>query len=141
MSKQVEKELQALADEAGELTPDLVLEAARDETSPLHSHFEWDDSEAAEKWRQEQARRLIRSVRIVYREATDAERKRTVRKYVSVQQPEGRRAYRESAEIAQDPVARRLVLADMEREWKTLMRKYGEYEEFVTMVAEDIKPK
>lgn len=138
MSSQVEKELQALADESGELTPDLVLEAARDETSPLHSHFEWDDTEAAEQWRKEQARRLIRSVTIVYREATDQERQRTTRKYVSVRQPEGRHVYREAEQVARDPDQLRLVLADMRREWETLKRKYAEFAEFAEMIKSDI---
>lgn len=48
----------------GVLTPDAVVEDARDESSPLHDQFEWDDSEAAKQWRLEQARALIRSVRV-----------------------------------------------------------------------------
>jgi len=51
----------------GRLTPDAVKHAARDPDHPLHSHFTWDDGEAAEKWRTEEARRLIRSVRYVVR--------------------------------------------------------------------------
>lgn len=38
-----------------------VVEDARPEDSPLHPCFEWDDSEAAEKWRMAQARRLLAS--------------------------------------------------------------------------------
>lgn len=41
-----------------------VLEEARDENSILHSHFEWDDSEAAEKYRRSQARALIQRCQI-----------------------------------------------------------------------------
>lgn len=48
----------------GTLTPDAVVADARDKSSPLHTHFEWDDSEAAKQWRLEQARSLIRSVRV-----------------------------------------------------------------------------
>ncbi len=48
----------------GVLTPDAVLEDAQDEDSPLHNQFTWDDSEAAHQWRLEQARVLIRSVRV-----------------------------------------------------------------------------
>lgn len=57
--------LQALAEAAdGRLTPEVVLEAARDPDSPLHSSFEWDDSKAAAAHRTNQARALIRSVRV-----------------------------------------------------------------------------
>lgn len=57
----IAKELKRLADEnRGLLLPEAVVEAARDEDSPLHSRFEWDDSKAAEAHRLWQARQLIR---------------------------------------------------------------------------------
>jgi len=57
-------ELNALAGRSGKLTPEQVIEAAEDESSPLHGCFTWDDTEAAAKWRIEEARELIRSVHI-----------------------------------------------------------------------------
>lgn len=48
----------------GLLNPESVVEHASDATSPLHSHFEWDDTEAARQHRLTQARTLIRSVKI-----------------------------------------------------------------------------
>src|SRR2546421_688544 len=44
----------------GCLRPPDVVDAARPKSSPLHEHFDWDDTDAAEKWRLEQARHLIR---------------------------------------------------------------------------------
>jgi len=44
----------------GFLRPVDVVTAARSESSPLHDWFEWDDGKAAEEFRLEQARRLIR---------------------------------------------------------------------------------
>lgn len=41
------------------ITPEQVLEKARDEQSELHKCFEWNDSIAAEKYRLQQARQLI----------------------------------------------------------------------------------
>lgn len=41
------------------VTPQNVLDAARDENSELHKCFEWDDTVAAEKYRLKQARMLI----------------------------------------------------------------------------------
>jgi hypothetical protein len=51
----------------GFLTPQAVIEAARDPESPIHDQFEWDDSKAAHEHRQYQARKLISSVRVVFR--------------------------------------------------------------------------
>lgn len=42
-----------------QITPEEVLEKARDKHSELHKCFEWDDSVAAEKYRLQQARQLI----------------------------------------------------------------------------------
>lgn len=52
--------LVSLAD-AGRLTPDEVLKRAKSKDSPLHDLFEWNDSEAARKYRLNQARDLISS--------------------------------------------------------------------------------
>jgi hypothetical protein len=60
---EIKQELERLAVN-GLLKPAEVVNAARSEESPLHHCFCWDDNEAAEKWREEQARQLIRSVRI-----------------------------------------------------------------------------
>ena len=48
----------------GILKVDDVIEAAKDESCVLHSHFEWDDTEAAKSFRKEQARTLIQRCRI-----------------------------------------------------------------------------
>lgn len=51
----------------GTLTPREIVDVARDEDSPLHWFFEWDDSTAAELYRHEQARTLVRSFNIEVR--------------------------------------------------------------------------
>lgn len=49
----------------GRLTPPAVVKAARDTRNPLHKHFEWDNQIAADAYRLDQARALIRSVALV----------------------------------------------------------------------------
>lgn len=49
----------------GSITPDLVVKDAEDSSSPLHELFEWDDSVAGHKYRLDQARQVITSVRVV----------------------------------------------------------------------------
>ena len=48
----------------GRITPEMVVDAARDPNSPLHSAFEWDDAQAAHEHRLAQARVLLRRVRV-----------------------------------------------------------------------------
>ena len=50
----------------GILRPQDVVKAAQNEDSPLHKHFEWEDSEAAAKYRIWQARQLIASVKVEF---------------------------------------------------------------------------
>lgn len=53
---------QKVADEIGEskTTPQEILNKARDKDSELHKCFEWDDSIAAEKYRLQQAGKILR---------------------------------------------------------------------------------
>ena len=62
-SEAAKRELEQLAS-AGQLTPQNTVERARDPTNPLHAYFTWDDAKAADERRLDQARLLIRSVRV-----------------------------------------------------------------------------
>ena len=64
METTVEQELKSIYERDGILKPDAVIESAKDAKSPLHGFFDWDDSVAAAKWRIEQARELIRTVKL-----------------------------------------------------------------------------
>lgn len=53
-------ELKRLTNEhGGTLHPEKIVEAARDKKSILHSRFEWDNNEAAERYRLIQARYML----------------------------------------------------------------------------------
>lgn len=67
----MQQAIQALADAHDQrLTPDIVVESARNPESPLHARFEWDDTKAADEHRRAQARMLIRSIKVEYRTTT-----------------------------------------------------------------------
>jgi hypothetical protein len=55
-----QKELQQIARTHGKLSPQIIVDAARHNNSALHGFFEWDDTVAAEKYRIEQARTVIK---------------------------------------------------------------------------------
>lgn len=54
--------------EIKEITPQSVLERARDEKSELHKCFEWNNNVAAEAYRKQQAGNIIRMLYVVPRE-------------------------------------------------------------------------
>lgn len=47
------------------LTPQRLVDVSRDVNAPLHNEFEWDDSIAGEKYREQQAQKLIQHLVIV----------------------------------------------------------------------------
>lgn len=132
----IKDELQQIYDERGKLTPVIVVDAARAEGHPLHDRFDWDNDTAAESWRREQARQLIRSVRIVYKQADEHNGAQTIRAFHSVRSDDGY-AYRSTDEVLADPFTTKLLLAEMRREWMAMKRRYEHFAEFVEMVRAD----
>lgn len=134
--------LQALYDERGKLTPALVVDVARDPDHVLHNRFEWDDSIAGERYRRDQAHELIRSVRVNYVSAR-TEEPLSIRAFQAVKDPDdtdGRKyVYVPTEAVVQDPIVMRLILADMERDWRNLRRRWEEFDEFWNMVGEDVR--
>ena len=79
LTDEAKAELRRIEDRRGRLTPEQVVQAAEPEDSALHACFEWDNDAAGHAWRIEQARELIRRVRI---EVTVEERTFRVVRYV-----------------------------------------------------------
>lgn len=119
--------------ERGVLTPQIVVDEARPEDAPLHSHFEWDDSVAGEKYRREQAGRMIRSVRIEYTPASATERK-YVRAFSSVRHDPQRIGYAPTEEVVRDEFATKVLLRECERAIADLQSKFGHLAEFAEMM-------
>lgn len=131
------QELQKLYEQNSMLTPALVVEAATDPASPLHAQFEWDNEKAGDMFRLHQARQLIRRVKIRVIDEEDPGKNFDVRAYQAVRQANGSTAYKSTMEIAEDPFLSRLLLADMEREWRLLRQRYESYHEFWLLVNRD----
>lgn len=133
--------LQDVHDRHGYLDPRLVVDEARDPqyeaAQLLQSRLPWDDAEAAEAHRRHVAQELIRSVRVIYREATDKDPERSVRAFHAVRGPEGH-VYEPLDKVTDDPFLTRLVLADMEREWRQMKARYSHFKEFIQMVQRDV---
>ncbi len=62
--------IEKLEDKFGRVTPQKLVEAARDRNHPLHEDFDWDDKSAAHQHRLHTARIIIASVRIVTKDTT-----------------------------------------------------------------------
>jgi hypothetical protein len=93
----------------GALRPSAVVEESRPEDAPLHPCFEWDDSKAAELYRQDQAAKLIRSVRVIQSDEEDEE---PIRVFIRVEDDEGKSNYLPAAQVMSDEELRQEAIAD-----------------------------
>ncbi len=105
----------------GLLMPEVVVNAARPPSSPLHSYFTWDDSEAAEKHRLWEARQLLR-VTVEYIKHGGKERSYKVFCSLTSDRQEG--GYRVTAQVLSNAQLRAQMLEDARDEMRTFQQKY-----------------
>lgn len=135
MSTHLRAQLQAIYDQHRKLTPALVVDEARDPQHPLHARFEWDDSIAGERWRHHQAHELITSVRVSY--VAPSGKPRDIRQYHAIRGEKGH-VYEPVEKVVADEMMTRILMADMEREWRALKKRYDQFDEFYAMVRRDL---
>lgn len=117
----------------GRLDSKDVVREARSEDSPLHPAFDWDDASAAEKYRVEQAKYLIRSIEVIV-ERPDEE-PTPIRAFVSVER-DNDRSYTTTAHALADEELRRQVLQQAWCELEAWRRRHAELIEFAKVFAE-----
>lgn len=120
----------------GTLRPADVVDGSREEDAPLHPVFTWDDYEAAEQWRQDEARRLIRNVCVVI-ESDDKEKCEARPVYVHTRPAEGRdvAGYQTVSAVMADEEARRAVIADALANLRGWQKRYGWLKEMAGVTA------
>ena len=128
--------LAKLADASGgELAPRNVVDAARAKNHPLHPHFEWNDSLAAEAYRLDQARNLIRIVRVEDDKAEDG----TAPAFISINDGDGR-AYRKVEEVKRSVDLQLALLKQARRDLDAWQRRYREIVD-VCKIVDDARTK
>lgn len=98
------------------LTAKNLLDANRDESAPLHSEFEWDDSIAAESFRESQARHIINCLCIKQTE----DKAEPVRAFFAVSQP----SYESLSVILQSKEKHESLLEMALKELRSFQAKY-----------------
>lgn len=113
---QVAGEMCARLEKAGRLTAKNLLDENRPVDAPLHGCFEWNDTEAAEKYRETQARHIINSLMI------NVENVPTTRAYFKIETQE--RNYYSVEAIIKGEDSRKKLLASAISELNCFRRKY-----------------
>jgi hypothetical protein len=118
-----------------QLDPADVVKAAEIPTSPLHSAFQWDDTEAARQWRVQQARMLLGAIQVTI--ITPKGGEVTTRLTVATEAKGGtrKRNYSSTEYALNDPELRAEVLKTALLELISFRRKYAELSELVMVFA------
>lgn len=108
-------------EKTGGLTAKRLLDASRPEDAPLHDEFEWNDGEAAEKHREQQARHIINSLTIV------VEEKPVTRAFVNIRVAGP--AYESINVIVQQEDKYAALLDQCKKELQAFLKKYNSIKE------------
>ena len=109
------------------LTPKNLVDASREEDAPLHKDFEWDNSKAAEAFREHQARILIRNLITV---DVVSEQSEPVRAFYNIENSNVNAGIYESAvSIMSSDEKRAILLRNAKEELNRFKRKYSALKE------------
>jgi len=127
---EIYNELLGLQSSKGYLTPQMIVESAIDETSPLHNQFDWNDETASQKYRLWQARSLVNKYRIVI-QGKDVEAFHSVR--VIIEDKE-QNVYMHTPKIMTDKDMQSQILATALSELTYWQNKYQTIQELTGVV-------
>lgn len=113
----------------GKLDAKIVVNDARNIQSPLHDYFMWDDTEAAEKWREQQARVLIGNIHIVIKMNEKEESVRAFQHINVVINDKKESSYINTIDVLNNPQLRKQMVERALIEFNSLRRKYKQYQE------------
>lgn len=114
----------------GEVSPQSVVEAAKVQKNPLHKEFEWDNKKAANKFRLEQARGLLRHLVVIREETASGRPTRLYEVDISDQEdPPQPNSYFSLEEMLSTPDGRMTVLCRAKKELIAFRNRYADLEE------------
>lgn len=121
------KELEKIRKKHGELQPEYVVEEAKNEKSILHGCFCWDDTVAAARYREHQARCLVNNIRV---EVKTTKIECNVKAFVNVVQTFGNpRSYVPISVAMANDVAYNDLMQQAKEEMSNFIAKYQQLTE------------
>lgn len=128
--------LSEISETYGHISPVLVLDTAKSKDCPIHDYFKWDDMEAGNLYRLDQARFLIRSVKLDIIRGGDGNKEVkliTTRAYVSPPTIRGKDSYVPLDTALQDAELREDLLTSARTDLRALKVKYSHLEELAAV--------
>ncbi len=132
--KEIAEVLERIRTKNDGLTPGMVVKEAEKPSSILHNYFDWNNRIAAEKWRLEQAKYIIRSL-VILHEGDGDEDDLMVRAFVSINDEEDGKSYTSIAHAMEDEELRKQILAKAKKELQEWAQRYSDLKEFAAVFA------
>lgn len=121
--QKVAKELQSIIDEQGSATPRAIVEKARDTSTELNKCFTWDNNEAADKWRLQEARQLVCHLIIEVKDDDSKGKPQTIRVFHKVD-TSWDSGYKDIVHIVHNPTEYEALLKQAKNDFTALRKKY-----------------
>lgn len=123
-------ELESIQEELGSISATAVLDRAKNKNSVLNPFFEWNDTKAAELYRLDQARYLIRMVAVKF--DNGAGTPLVTRAFVEIKGEDG--PYKSLSVVVQDSDLRAQLIKQAQKDIETFENKYGVLSEIMDLI-------
>lgn len=114
------------------LDAETLVEVSKPETAPLHGEFDWNNDEAATKWRNHQARNIINALVLVPEENEPLKTKEPVRAFFKI--TDAQKNYEPTVALISRPDTRELLLRRALSELVAFQSKYNALEELASVM-------
>lgn len=118
-----------------EVTPEQVLDRARNKKTELHKCFDWDDSVAAEKYRLVQARQVLSKLIVVKRDVSNEEKEPIQFRVMMKNENTKNSTYKQTIVMVKDEDEYQKLLAQAYSELHSFKQKYSCLSELAEILA------
>lgn len=137
--QKLKEELEIIrAKNGGMLSPEKVVEYARNKKTALHGYFVWDDNEAATLYRIQQAGYLIRRIKIEIIANPRTQEVIKIREYVSLPSNRGRGGYSQIEEVYTEDDLRLEFIESVRDEFEAIRKKLKIVSEVAFLKSEPV---
>lgn len=123
----------------GEVTPKILVDDARPEGALMHVMYEWKDTVAAEKYRYNQAKKIMSELIVVHVSQKEPELKEPVRAFVSVKPRNESASFRPIVAALSDEETKNQVISNAKLELESYERKYRGIIDIIPILEEMIE--
>jgi len=120
----------------GMVNPVTVVEESIPEKAVLHECFEWDNSKAGQKWREQQVRVILGNLVTVYMSENEVEHIGRTFVNVATESEDFSRSYLSMSNAISNKDYRKQLLDTAKREFESFRRKYRDLKEFAKIFDE-----